>query len=68
MTTATLRLKAMREHTGLSAATIRLYADAKLIPCEIDSNGHRIFPARAARLARSVHAQRMARTGRQAKG
>jgi DNA-binding transcriptional MerR regulator len=59
-----LTVKAMREATGLSAATIRLYFDSGLIPGDVDSNGHRSFPPNAVAVAKAVHAERMAKVGR----
>ncbi len=61
-----LRIKALKELTGLSAPTLRLYADCGLIPSQLDSGGARLFPPEAADAAKKVYAQRMARfkTGR----
>ena len=60
----TLRLKALKDATKLSAGTLRHYADAGFIPCKLDSNGHRLFPESAVAIAKTVHAERMARVGR----
>ena len=59
-----LAVKAMSAETGLSEATIRLYFDSGLIPGDVDTNGHRTFPQTAVKVARDVHAERLARVGR----
>jgi len=61
-----LTVGAMVRKAGLSAPTIRLYADSGLIPCEADSTGRRLFPPMAVEMAKRVHAERMARVGRKA--
>jgi len=62
-----LTVGAMRDATGISAGTIRLYFDSGLLPGDVDTNGHRSFPASAIDVARSVHAERLSRVGRKPK-
>ena len=62
-----LAVKAMSAETGLSEATIRLYFDSGLIPGDVDTNGHRTFPPIAVEIAKSIHAERLARVGRRPK-
>ena len=59
-----LAMGAMVRQTGLSPPTLRLYADAGLIPCEVDSTGRRLFPPMAIEMAKRIHAERLARVGR----
>lgn len=61
-----LAMGAMVRQTGLSPPTLRLYAAAGLIPCEVDSTGRRLFPTVAVKMAKRVHAERLARVGRKA--
>jgi DNA-binding transcriptional MerR regulator len=58
-----LTLGALREATGISFPTLRRYADAGWIDCEVDSSGRRIFTAEAVEQARRVYESRTARNG-----
>ena len=53
-----LTLGAIREKTGISFPTLRRYADAGWIDCEMDSSGRRIFREEAIEQARRVYANR----------
>lgn len=59
-----LTVGAVSRGAGLSPPTIRLYADAGWIPCEVDSTGRRLFHHVAIELAKRVHVERMQRVGR----
>ena len=56
-----LTLGALRKETGISFPTLRRYADAGWIDCEMDSSGRRIFTVEAIEQARRVYKSRMAR-------
>lgn len=53
-----LTLGALREKTGISFPTLRRYADAGWIDCQLDSTGRRIFQEKAIEQARTVYASR----------
>jgi DNA-binding transcriptional MerR regulator len=55
-----LTLGTLSRETGISRPTLRLYADSRLIPCEVDTVGRRLFPASAIARAVKVHAERTA--------
>jgi len=56
-----LTLGALRKETGISLQTLRRYADAGWIDCELDSTGRRIFTIEAIDQARKVFESRTAR-------
>jgi len=58
-----LTIGALQKATAISMPTLRRYADAGWIDCELDSSGRRIFQEQAIVQARSVY---LRRTGRQA--
>lgn len=58
-----LTIGAVREQTGISTQTLRRYADAGWIDCEVDSTGRRIFTEKAVEQARRVYE---IRTGKRA--
>ncbi len=58
-----LTIGAVREQTGISTQTLRRYADAAWIDCQVDSTGRRIFTEKAVEQARRVYELR---TGKQA--
>lgn len=53
-----LTLGALRKETGISFPTLRRYADAGWIDCEVDSSGRRIFTKTAIEQARCVYKSR----------
>ena len=53
-----LTIGAVREQTGISTQTLRRYADAGWIDCQLDSTGHRIFQEKAVEQARLVFERR----------
>ncbi len=53
-----LTIGALRKETGYSLPTLRRYADAGWIDCEMDSSGRRIFREEAVEQARRVYANR----------
>jgi DNA-binding transcriptional MerR regulator len=55
---ALFTMGALQKQTGISAPTLRHYADAGWIECEIDSTGRRLFTGKAVRQAISVYARR----------
>jgi DNA-binding transcriptional MerR regulator len=56
-----LTLGALRKETGISLQTLRRYADAGWIDCELDSTGRRIFTIEAIAQARQVFESRTSR-------
>ncbi len=58
-----LTLGALRKETGISFPTLRHYADAGWIDCEMDSSGRRIFTEAAIVQARDVYKSRTTRNG-----
>ena len=58
-----LTLGALRKETKISFPTLRRYADAGWIDCEVDSSGRRIFTEEAIEQARRVYESRTSRSG-----
>lgn len=56
-----LTLGALRKETGISFQTLRRYADAGWVDCEMDSSGRRIFTVEAIEQARLVFESRTTR-------
>jgi DNA-binding transcriptional MerR regulator len=56
-----LTLGGLRKETGISFQTLRRYADAGWIECEIDSSGRRIFTPDAVDQALRVFESRTSR-------
>ena len=49
---------ALQKRTGISAPTLRHYADAGWIECQVDSSGRRLFTGKSVRQARSLYERR----------
>ena len=56
-----LTLGALRKETGISPQTLRRYADAGWIDCEVDSTGRRLFRIDAIDQAHRVFRSRTSR-------
>jgi len=56
-----LTLGALNKATGISLPTLRRYADAGWIGCQVDSTGRRLFKSAAIEEARVVLARRTQR-------
>jgi DNA-binding transcriptional MerR regulator len=53
---------------GITAQTVRLYADLNLIECKVASNGVRLFRAGQADRVREIYQQRVGLRGRRRVG
>lgn len=52
-------LGTLSRQTGISKPTLRLYADSGLIPCLVNSVGHRLFQRSAAQKALRIRDERI---------
>lgn len=52
-------LGTLSRQTGISKPTLRLYADSGLIPCLVNSVGHRLFQPSAAKEALRIRDERI---------
>ena len=55
-------LGTLSRQTGISKPTLRLYADSGLVPCMVNSVGHRLFQPSAAEIALRVRDERTGHT------
>lgn len=51
-------LGTLSRQTGISKPTLRLYADSGLLPCLVNSVGHRLFQPSAAKIAIRIRNER----------